>query len=150
MRGCSLAVWARGGALIWAALLATGCGLSATGGASTPQLSVVASGAHCPTPPERPGAYLLDHQLSGGRHVRLGMGRRSTGGYAVELVSKVPERVDDGIAVVRVEWTVPGAGDAVTQALTRPCVEVRVPAAYAGVRFIDGDDIERGEAVWRE
>lgn len=129
--------------------LAVGPGCSNTGGADpalTP-VEVVDSGSHCATPPERAGAVILATDKADGFRVRLGMGQRSTGGYAVRIVDESPERTDDGIAIVRVDWRVPGAEDAVTQALTRPCVEIDVPAEYRGVRFIDADGVVRGEAV---
>lgn len=129
--------------------VAVGSGCSNTG-ASDPALTplkVVDSGSHCATPPERAGAVVVATDEADGFRVRLGMGQRSTGGYAVRIADESPEGIDDGIAIVRVEWRVPGPEDAVTQALTRPCVEVDVPTEYRGVRFIDGDDVVRGEAV---
>lgn len=72
------------------------------------------------------------------------MGQRSTGGYRVDLVDSSPVAITDGVAELRVSWQTPGAEDAVTQALTQPCVEVELPPAYRGARFVDQNGVERG------
>ena len=77
--------------------------------------------------------------------IRLTMGQRPTGGYAVALADPEPAAVRDGIAEIRVHWRVPGADEAVTQALTRPCVEIALPPDYAGVRFVDQEGVVRAE-----
>lgn len=125
-------------------LLMAGC--VGPGGNEPPEPVVaIAGGAHCGHPPERAGAVVLARDGDDGHRVRLGMGRRPTGGYAVELAEDQPAAVDDGTAVVRVHWRVPASGEAVTQALTRPCVEVAVPSGYEGIRFIDQNGVVRGE-----
>lgn len=54
------------------------------------------------------------------------MGERATGGHSVELASpSVP--VKDGVAALAVALRAPAPGAMVTQALTRPCLAVRLP-----------------------
>ena len=144
--------WPGAATLVTAVLVAaTAC--AGTNGAGDPDpVRELERGAHCSTPPADAGAVRIDSdgEDSAGVdtwRVRLSMGQRSTGGYAVRVADPVPVSVTDGIAIVRVEWTTPAADAAVTQVLTRPCVEVAVPSDYAGVRFIDEAGTLRGEAM---
>jgi hypothetical protein len=58
--------------------------------------------------------------------VVVGMGQRPTGGYAVEL-KETKGVVKDGIAAIQVVFRSPAPDAMVTQALTRPCLAVRLP-----------------------
>lgn len=58
--------------------------------------------------------------------VVVGMGQRATGGYAVEL--KEPKGiVKGGHATIQVVFRAPAPDAMVAQALTRPCLAVRLP-----------------------
>lgn len=133
---------------VLAAGLVAACSAPASSPGSTAPVEVLATSVNCATPPGEAGAAVLDTGADGARRVRLGMGRRSTGGFSVTVDDRRPIEVDDGVAVIRVDWRVPAPGDALTQALTRPCVEVAVPGDYTGVRFIDQQDTVRGHADW--
>lgn len=66
------------------------------------------------------------------------MGRKSTGGFSVELVGA--ERLADGTVVVRLRNLAPKPGMMVTQALTSPFVVLAVPAgqdARVSVEFVE-------------
>jgi hypothetical protein len=121
---------------------------------ATAPVRVLERSAHCPEPPSEAGAARIDIADAGADVdassdwiVRLGMGQRSTGGYAVDIADPQPVAVEAGIAVVRVEWITPAAGAAVTQVITRPCVEVAVPRVHEGIRFIDAAGTIRGEVL---
>jgi len=67
----------------------------------------------------------------------VGMGQRPTGGFGIRLAAPVA-RVEGGVATVRVAFTSPPPGAMVTQALTSPCLAVRVPrAGLDEVRAVD-------------
>ncbi len=134
----------RGLAALLGALFASGCVAMDTEQRPRASVAVIEQASHCPAPPEAAGAALLGRTDVGAHRIRLGMGQRSTGGYAVTLTDTEPVRVVDRVAVLRVEWRVPGADEAVTQALTRPCLEIHLPEGYRGVRFVDQDGVVRG------
>lgn len=125
------------------ALVLVGCGSATDSRAATP-VEVLRTGQHCPSPPDDAGAAVVAVGDDGAARIRLSMGQRSTGGYRVDLVDSSPVAITDGVAELRVSWQTPGAEDAVTQALTQPCVEVELPPAYRGARFVDQNGVERG------
>lgn len=125
------------------ALVVVGCGSAMDTRATTP-VEVLRTGQHCPAPPDDAGAAVVALGDDGAARIRLSMGQRSTGGYRVAIADPSPVAITDGVAELRVSWQTPRAEDAVTQALTRPCVEVELPPAYDGARFVDQDGVERG------
>ncbi len=78
--------------------------------------------------------------------VLAAMGRRPTGGYALDLAGPTA-RVVDGVLEVTVDWVEPTAGAAVAQVLTDPCLVVSVPAGeYRGLRVRDKTGQVRAES----
>lgn len=70
----------------------------------------------------------------------LQMGQRPTGGYALRL-AQARMVVEDGTAMVRIEWIEPPPGAFVTQALTSPCLVLAVPRGdYVRLKVVDQDD----------
>lgn len=135
------------GVLIGTWGLLSACALPAS---EPPPVRQLLASAHCQGPPAQAGAAVLGQTDDDGRRVRLSMGERSTGGHAVTLIGERPVAVDDGTVSVRIDWQVPGSEEPVTQTLTRPCLEVAVPAVYTGVRFVDREDVVRGHVQWDE
>ncbi|MGI9301720.1 MAG: protease complex subunit PrcB family protein [Gammaproteobacteria bacterium] len=71
------------------------------------------------------------------------MGRRSSGGYGVSVGQKGAYLVG-GDAVVHVDWAEPAEGTMQTQALTAPCVMVKLRyAGYGRIRVVDQNEQER-------
>lgn len=132
------------------AVLALAGGIAACSGAGVggepPAIEVLATDTHCEPPPAEAGAAVLGSGEAGSWHVRLGMGERRTGGYAVEIADPEPFAHEAGTARIRVRWREPDDDAMVTQALTRPCVDVAVPAAFDAVHFVDDDGVVRGRA----
>jgi hypothetical protein len=58
----------------------------------------------------------------------VAMGQKNTGGYAVDLASG-DAMVENGVLQVSVHWQEPRRGMMVTQALTSPCLLLKVPKA---------------------
>ncbi|HYG66627.1 MAG TPA: protease complex subunit PrcB family protein, partial [Anaeromyxobacteraceae bacterium] len=85
--------------------------------------------------PPLPGAVASEAPADFGREVVvvIGMGRRPTGGYAVEL-ARPAAAVKDGIAAIQVAFRSPPPDAMTTQALTSPCLAVRLPRE--GVREV--------------
>ena len=75
----------------------------------------------------------------------LTMGQQRTGGYAIKLAGR--ELVMEGpVAVVRINWQEPRPGMMVTQALTNPCVFIKVPrGSYHTLRVVDQRNTVRAE-----
>lgn len=65
------------------------------------------------------------------------MGRQPTGGYALELAApRCPVKKE--IAAVVVNWRHPAPGAAVTQAITAPCLLLKVPrGTFRAIQIID-------------
>jgi hypothetical protein len=75
----------------------------------------------------------FDHELL----ILITMGQKSTGGYSLILVGD-KAMLQDGWAVIPVQWNVPAAGMMLTQALTSPCLFVALPRQeYKGIRVLD-------------
>ena len=126
-----------------AAAVCAGCAVGDAG--APPAVTALRTDAHCGSPSA--GAARLA-AAGDAVQVRLSMGRRNSGGHAVRLHAPRPVRIDDGVAVVAVDWVTP-APDAVTTAvMTRPCLEIAVPADYDGVRFVDRSGTVRGTVRW--
>ncbi len=66
------------------------------------------------------------------------LGERSSGGHGV-VVDSVYDTGSELVATVR--RSSPGAGCAVTGALTQPVDAVRIPATARAVRFVDKDEV---------
>jgi hypothetical protein len=58
----------------------------------------------------------------------VAMGQKNTGGYAVDLASG-DAKVGNGVLQVSVHWQEPRRGMMVTQALTSPCLLLKIPKA---------------------
>lgn len=56
----------------------------------------------------------------------VAMGPKNTGGYAVDLASD-DARINQGVLTILVNWREPQKGMMVTQALTSPCMLLKVP-----------------------
>jgi hypothetical protein len=54
------------------------------------------------------------------------MGTRPTGGYRIELAAPAA-KVRNSVAVIDVNWREPDPGSMVTQAITAPCLLLKVP-----------------------
>jgi hypothetical protein len=80
--------------------------------------------------------------LSSQAIVVVRMGERPTGGHAVELRSR-DVAVKKGVAALAVAFRAPAADALVTQALTRPCLAVRLPReGLREVKVVDaGGDV---------
>jgi hypothetical protein len=69
--------------------------------------------------------------------VLVGMGLKPTGGYRLELAEPCMS-VAEGVARLRLEWREPPADAMVTQALTYPCIALKVPRRdYREIRIED-------------
>ena len=69
--------------------------------------------------------------------MQIMMGRKSTGGYSLAL-SAAQTMMEDGWAVIPVQWNVPAEGMMLTQALTSPCLFIAIPRQqYRGIRIVD-------------
>jgi PrcB C-terminal len=66
------------------------------------------------------------------------MGRKTTGGYFLELKSTKARVLDDS-AQVELVWGVPAPSDMVTQVLTSPCILIALPrnGSYSRVQILD-------------
>jgi hypothetical protein len=77
------------------------------------------------------------------------MGTRPTGGYRLELGSPTAQ-VRSAAAVIRVNWLVPEPGGFVTQALTAPCLLLKIPKTdVEKIIVLDQDEKMRFEIPTR-
>jgi PrcB C-terminal len=77
--------------------------------------------------------------------LRIGMGRQRTGGYTLELAAPTAH-VRESTALIRVDWRTPRPGTLVTQALTSPCLFLKVPRQGIDmIRVIDQEGRIRAE-----
>lgn len=75
----------------------------------------------------------------------LSMGQQRTGGYAIQLADDQLQ-MKDSVATVRVKWQKPRPGMMVTQALTAPCLFIKVPrGGYHTLRAVDQRQTVRAE-----
>jgi hypothetical protein len=58
----------------------------------------------------------------------VAMGQKNTGGYSVDLANQEAV-IDGGVLQVAVQWREPKKGMMVTQALTSPCLLLKIPNA---------------------
>ena len=90
-----------------------------------------------------PDIPVMDYDREG--VLAIWMGRRTTGGYKLELAT---DRVSvrEMTAIVRVRWIEP-AGDAIlTQRITGPCLLIRMPRGdYSRIRVMDESGIVRAK-----
>jgi len=113
------------------------CG--AAGAAPWIRLITDEAGWRAAFPTTQLGAPAAPSPVDFGRDVVLliGMGQRPTGGFGIQLAAPVA-RVEGGVATVRVAFTSPPPGAMLTQALTSPCLAVKVPGAgVAELRVVD-------------
>jgi hypothetical protein len=77
--------------------------------------------------------------------LRIRMGSRPTGGYALEPAGATAQ-VIDRTALIRIKWRKPEPGMMVTQAFTSPCLLLKVPRqGLDTIRVIDQQDRVRAE-----
>ena len=77
------------------------------------------------------------------------MGRRPTAGHELALATD-HVATEDGVGVVRVEWTEPVAGALVAQVVTSPCLFVAVPrGGLRELKVVDQHEVDRGSALVR-
>ncbi len=77
----------------------------------------------------------------------VNMGPRPTGGYRLELADPTA-RVRQSVATLQVTWQRPAPGSFVTQALTSPCLLLKMP--HTGIRkieVVDQDGRRRAEVA---
>lgn len=75
----------------------------------------------------------------------LSMGQQRTGGYAIQLADNQLQ-MNDSVAIVRINWREPRPGMMVTQALTAPCLFIKVPRGeYHTLRAVDQRQTVRAE-----
>lgn len=75
----------------------------------------------------------------------IAMGQQTTGGYALGL-SGAPATVENGALTIPVEWREPSPGYAQTQAITHPCLLVKLPnGAFSQIRVVDQEGRTRLE-----
>lgn len=86
---------------------------------------------------KRRGALLID------------MGTRPSGGYALELADPRPT-LEDGTLTIHIDWRTPDPDLFATQALTRPCLLLDIPASdYRRIEVRDREGRLRGAADLR-
>lgn len=140
--------------IVGAGFLAVGCRPMATAAPEERRIpvSVLYGGVHCGAGQQAFRATWIDRPDGVARQgavpgiqwesekegaLWLEMGVKPTGGYALELDD--PEAVvRGGVAVVSVRWRTPDPNAFVTQALTSPCLVVKLPKA--GVKTIHIQD----------
>lgn len=75
------------------------------------------------------------------------MGRKPTGGYAIELASK-SVNVRDGTATVSVRWIEPPEDAILVQIITSPCMMIKLPRDnYSRIRVVDQNGIVRAKVM---
>jgi len=75
------------------------------------------------------------------------MGRRPTGGYKIELASDKVS-VKDGAAIVKVRWIEPSEKAVLTQAITSPCIMIKLTrAGFNRIQAVDQNGILRAETT---
>ena len=110
------------------------------------EVAVLSSAVHCGGPTEAPRAdwisqpeasrlpsrstlppapsYTWDPAVEGA--LLIHMGTRPTGGYSIELASPTA-KVHKAVATILINWIEPEPGSFVTQALTAPCLLLKIP-----------------------
>jgi hypothetical protein len=77
----------------------------------------------------------------------MAMGRRMTGGFEIEAAAQ-PATVTDSVLTIDIEWREPAPDAFLTQALTSPCVAVKLPnGAYRTIEVIDQAGNVRAEVT---
>ena len=77
--------------------------------------------------------------------LRIRMGRRPTGGYALEPAAAIAQVVNK-TALIRIKWREPKPGMMVTQAFTSPCLILKMPRqGLETIRVIDQQGKVRAE-----
>ena len=87
---------------------------------SQPEASMLPSRSTLPAAP----SYTWDPAVEGA--LLIHMGTRPTGGYSIELAAPTA-KVNKGIATIHINWIEPEPGSFVTQALTAPCLLLKIP-----------------------
>jgi hypothetical protein len=149
----------------WAILLIEGCGpMSAAPPAEKAiPLEVLYSGSHCGPQSRAPGAVwinrpadlpaLANHpptasfqwnpEMEGALWIY--MGTQPTGGFGLELAAPTAI-VQQAAATVRVHWRRPSPDRFVTQALTSPCLLLKLPKdGLKTIKIVDQDGQPRGQ-----
>ncbi|HEY5602571.1 MAG TPA: protease complex subunit PrcB family protein [Gammaproteobacteria bacterium] len=93
-----------------------------------------------PAPPPAPAVDFSQFGV-----VLLSMGQQRSGGYAIKLAQEELSMHQD-FAEIAVYWQEPQPGMMVTQAITHPCIFLRVPRGnYQRVRVVDQNNKLRAE-----
>jgi len=75
--------------------------------------------------------------------LKVNMGRQNTGGYWLKLASDHAS-INEDFLVIRVDWHTPPKGVMLTQALTSPCLFIKLPkAGFKGIRVLDQKDNDK-------
>ncbi|WP_455211795.1 protease complex subunit PrcB family protein [Kaarinaea lacus] len=73
----------------------------------------------------------------------VAMGQKNTGGYAVDLADKEAV-IDAGVLKLSAQWREPKPGMMLTQALTSPCLLLKIPKAeFQSIEIRDQNDVTR-------
>lgn len=77
----------------------------------------------------------------------VAMGQKTTGGYTVDLAAS-EARISGGVLTIQVQWRAPDPGMMVTQALTSPCMLLKVPKAqFDRIELKDQSGIIRQSSI---
>lgn len=153
----------------WGIVLFTGCGpMSVAPAAQTLiPVEVLSSGSHCGPQSRAAGAVwvdrpadlppLLNHPSTARGFERIQwnpetegalwiyMGTQATGGFGLDLAAPTA-LVQKSVATVKVHWRRPAPDRFVTQALTSPCLLLKLPkAGLKTIQIVDQDGQPRGQ-----
>lgn len=160
--------------ILVATLFSLGClhGGETDASNATLRIEVIYRSASCPTDNKQAHALWIDspaelqrqwknlhgHMLGGASSstpemdvglegfILVHMGQQRTGGYAIDLADPVV-RVKDGFASISVDWVSPAMGDVVTQALTAPCILLKLKTGdFHAIQIIDQNGRVRATA----
>ena len=135
--------------ILWlSCVMASGCSALCAGGHALREVEVAVldGGGLCGGPDRTAGAEWISQPgrkdrlpLGGNRDASsypwdpsvdglllIQMGAQMTGGYAIELAAPVA-KVRKAVATIRVNWIEPEPGRMVTQAITAPCILLKIP-----------------------
>jgi hypothetical protein len=136
--------------LLLSCVLALGCSALIAGGHAVREveIAVIGGGGMCGGPDQTAGAEWISQPGQMGRLPLKGnrdasaypwdpsveglllvhMGAQPTGGYGIEPAAPVAT-VHKAVATIRVNWIEPEPGSMVTQAITAPCLLLKIPKA---------------------
>lgn len=143
LSGCNMPQWAVREDIVAITEVGRAQYCAAQGGEA--ELRLFSSAAQVQQWQERTGVSLGDAALSPSRYAVLEMGLHHTGGYGI-AVSQGGTLSGETLKVYATFFS-PGPGAMTTQAVTNPCVLMRLPpAGYQGVEVYDQDGELRASA----